>query len=228
MKHRSAVSMLIVASLLVPAGCIGSGKVKGTVIRPDPIVENHEDPRIVPMRQRFSNDQGVVFLASEQFYFCRRKEFCPIERAFTPVPAPVLVPNPATMKPMVKKLEGPLKAVVHFGAGTAELGKEDKALIDDLLSKIDGLDPAGLRVVIAGFTDGSGSPGINAKLARERAEAVAVYIRERKIAVKEIVAGGRPLCCYIASNGTADGRAGNRRAEIWIVPGEEKSSAKPD
>lgn len=228
MKHRSAVFMLIVASLLVPAGCIGSGKVKGTVIRPDPIVENHESLRIVPMRRRFSDDQGVVFLASEQFYFCQRKEFCPIERAFTPVPAPVLVPQPATMKPVVKKLEGPLKAVVHFGAGTAELGKEDKALIDELLLRLDGLDPSGLRVVIAGYTDGSGSPDINVKLAHERAEAVAVYIRERKNAVKEIVAGARPLCCYVASNATADGRAGNRRAEIWIISGGEGNRAKPD
>lgn len=226
MKHRSAVLILIVASLLVPTGCIGSGKGKVAAIRPDPVLEDHEDSRIVPMRHRYSNDQGVAFLASEQFLVCRRKEFCPIERAFTPAPAPIPVPPPAPVKPVARKLEAPIKATVLFAVGTAELEKEAVVSLNGLLSQLEGLDPSGLRVVIAGYTDGSGSPDINAKLAHERAEAVATHIRERKIAAKEIVAGGRPLCCYVASNTTADGRAGNRRAEIWIMPAEESNGEK--
>lgn len=74
-------------------------------------------------------------------------------------------------------------------------------------------------VVIEGHTDSTGSVAVNAKLSKDRAEAVRQYfIANGTLAENEVTAIGygpeRPL----ATNDTPEGRAINRRIDVIIKP----------
>ena len=78
------------------------------------------------------------------------------------------------------------------------------------------------RIDIRGRTDNVGPAAANDLLARQRAAAVAQYLRARHphLASAEVKVDGRGVCCYATENDTPDGRARNRRVEIafWRVP----------
>lgn len=71
-------------------------------------------------------------------------------------------------------------------------------------------------VQIYGFTDNTGSFAVNQKLAGERADAVLSYLANSGVAPTRLSAQGIPMADYIASNDTPEGRAQNRRVEIYI------------
>ncbi|MDI6790694.1 MAG: OmpA family protein [Thermodesulfobacteriota bacterium] len=101
--------------------------------------------------------------------------------------------------------------------------------LDHMIPILKGIDLSSLRMVIVGYTDNTGSLEINTRLARGRAETVSAYFRESRIIPKEMATGGRPLCCYVLPNDIPEGRAKNRRAEIWIEPiAEEAEDEKPE
>jgi len=70
-------------------------------------------------------------------------------------------------------------------------------------------------LLLFGFTDGRGAPGINVKLSRERAHAVARELASRGITPAMIAGFGSAL--PVASNDTDQGREKNRRVEVWLV-----------
>lgn len=94
-------------------------------------------------------------------------------------------------------------------AAQARLGEVAQALVSG--SK-------GRGIIIEGHTDSSGTIANNRGLARRRAEAVRDFLVSHGIAATTISVTGvgpdRPL----ADNGTAEGRANNRRVEIIIAP----------
>ena len=69
-------------------------------------------------------------------------------------------------------------------------------------------------VVILGFTDSDGGPGINRPLSVRRAETVAAELRRSKVDAR---AEGLGDSFPIDTNGTDAGKARNRRAEVWVV-----------
>lgn len=71
-------------------------------------------------------------------------------------------------------------------------------------------------VTIAGHTDSSGSAEYNQLLSEQRATSVATIILQEGIVVERISAQGLGEDFPIADNGTADGRAENRRVEITL------------
>ena len=73
-----------------------------------------------------------------------------------------------------------------------------------------------MQVRISGYTDSVGSIEANRRVAQLRAEAAKVYLVRRGIAASRIIAEGR-AGHYIASNGSADGRAANRRVEFEFL-----------
>lgn len=77
------------------------------------------------------------------------------------------------------------------------------------------------NVQVYGFTDNTGSMAANQKVSDGRADAVRSYLEKCGIAGKRISAEGRPMTDYVASNATAEGRAQNRRVEIFISANEE-------
>lgn len=74
-----------------------------------------------------------------------------------------------------------------------------------------------VRVEVAGHTDDTGSPLVNQRLSRERAEAVASYLIARGIAADRIRARGYGPSEPLASNATEAGRQLNRRVEVRIL-----------
>ncbi len=76
-----------------------------------------------------------------------------------------------------------------------------------------------LIVRIVGHTDSNGREGYNMQLSRARAKAVlAVLIDEGKIDPVRLNAEGRGEAEPIADNGTPEGRARNRRVELFLTP----------
>ncbi|HPR05710.1 MAG TPA: OmpA family protein [Denitromonas sp.] len=91
----------------------------------------------------------------------------------------------------------------------------------ELLGRISALlrQHPSLIVRIVGHTDSNGREGYNMQLSRARAKAVlAVLIDEGKIDPVRLNAEGRGEAEPIADNGTPEGRARNRRVELFLTP----------
>lgn len=72
-------------------------------------------------------------------------------------------------------------------------------------------------VTVVGYTDNTGSQAVNDKLSLERADAVKDYLINAGVSASRLKAIGRGWNDPIASNATAEGRAQNRRVEIYIT-----------
>ncbi|PSJ80540.1 OmpA family protein [Neisseria iguanae] len=73
-------------------------------------------------------------------------------------------------------------------------------------------------LTINGHTDNTGSDAINEPLSRNRAQSVASYLQSRGVDGTRLTTAGYGSRQPIASNGTAEGRAKNRRVEVLINP----------
>ncbi|MEI5640253.1 MULTISPECIES: OmpA family protein [unclassified Pseudoalteromonas] len=71
---------------------------------------------------------------------------------------------------------------------------------------------------IIGHTDSTGTASFNQTLSEQRAESVKRYLLSQQVLAARIYAEGMGETQPIASNGTEQGRAQNRRVEIKIVP----------
>lgn len=226
---------LVLLMMTVLDGCAGAAKEKKPEVDAASTgIEERSDASVVPMKRPFPTLPGVAYLVSEQFFLCREKDFCPVpqqkftERFFLPeLPKPIreepIVKQPAILK---ERLSETIAATVLFDKEDATLTEEAAKTLDEMFDQIKEVGPLTLRIVVAGYTDGTGSKEKNAKLAEERTEAVAEYFVGKGIPKERIIAGGRPLCCYVAPNNTEEGRAKNRRAEIFVEPVEEEKSEK--
>ncbi|OJB19753.1 hypothetical protein BGV53_06950 [Burkholderia ubonensis] len=101
-----------------------------------------------------------------------------------------------------------------FAFGSATLTPAARATLDKLTSQQG--DPHFTRVAVTGHTAAIGSDTSNLQLSQQRADAVAGYLRERGLRADTFVVTGRGKADPVASNATAEGRAGNRRVEIVL------------
>ncbi len=76
-------------------------------------------------------------------------------------------------------------------------------------------------VTIYGHTDNTGSREINVKLSNERAESVAKFLIENGISGTRLTTQGKAYDEPVADNSTAEGRAQNRRVEIFITANQQ-------
>ncbi|MBS0292284.1 MAG: OmpA family protein [Proteobacteria bacterium] len=136
-------------------------------------------------------------------------------------PAPAPAPAPAAAAPAAPKPAPAVASKVTYAADAffdfdkAVLKPEGKAKLDDLVSKVKGIN---LEVIIAvGHTDSIGSDAYNQKLSVRRAEAVKAYLVSKGIEKNRVYTEGKGKKQPIASNATREGRAKNRRVEIEVV-----------
>ncbi len=141
-------------------------------------------------------------------------------KAAAPAPAPAAAPvapapapSPAPAPVAAQKVTYAADAFFDFDKSV--LKPEGRAKLDDLVSKIQGIN---LEVIIAvGHTDSIGSDAYNQRLSVRRAEAVKAYLVSKGIERNRIYTEGKGKKQPIASNATAEGRAKNRRVEVEVV-----------
>ncbi len=73
-----------------------------------------------------------------------------------------------------------------------------------------------LQAVALGHTDSTGSDSINQPLSLNRAQAVTNHLTAQGVSSSRLVAQGRSSNDPIADNNTAEGRAMNRRVELYL------------
>ena len=71
---------------------------------------------------------------------------------------------------------------------------------------------------VTGHTDNTGSRDYNQKLSQQRADSVATYLAGQGVARSRMIVQGVAFDQPIASNASAEGRAQNRRVELYILP----------
>ncbi|PZP29329.1 MAG: hypothetical protein DI603_16785 [Roseateles depolymerans] len=132
-----------------------------------------------------------------------------------PPPAPVEPPKPVTPPPAPVSEKVTFAADTFFDFDKATLKPEGVSKLDDLVSKIKGIN---LEVIIAvGHTDSVGSDAYNQKLSIRRSEAVKAYLVSKGIEPNRVYTEGKGKKQPVADNKTAEGRAKNRRTEIEVV-----------
>lgn len=77
------------------------------------------------------------------------------------------------------------------------------------------------NVQVFGFTDNTGKLDVNQRVSTQRAEAVRTHLLNAGVAASRLSAEGLPMTNYIATNETAEGRAQNRRVEVYISANED-------
>ena len=80
-------------------------------------------------------------------------------------------------------------------------------------------------ITVLGHTDNVGSAEANQKVSDQRALAVSNYLQKKGIAKERIIAEGHSYNDPVADNATAEGRAQNRRVEIFISANENMIKA---
>ena len=71
---------------------------------------------------------------------------------------------------------------------------------------------------VTGHTDSTGSEAYNRELSQRRAQSVADYLASRGVARERMYVEGMGESQAIADNRTPEGRAANRRVELYILP----------
>jgi outer membrane protein OmpA-like peptidoglycan-associated protein len=110
---------------------------------------------------------------------------------------------------------------ISFAVGSAAIEPRLRPVLDSFASGL-GSQP-NMLVRVVGHTDSTGSDAINDPLSLRRAESVRNYLGDRGVGVGRIEVAGRGSREPVASNDTADGRAKNRRVEIFLREPEAKS-----
>mgnify|MGYP002138268712 FL=1 len=100
-----------------------------------------------------------------------------------------------------------------FDVGSAAIKPAMRPVLDQFAQ---GLDPA-MRVRVIGHTDSTGSDAVNDPLSRERAYSVMQYLTTRGVQATRISTEGVGSRQPLADNASADGRARNRRVEIFLT-----------
>jgi OOP family OmpA-OmpF porin len=132
-----------------------------------------------------------------------------------PVAAPKAAPAAAPAAPVAAASKVTYAADAFFDFDKSVVKPAGKAKLDDLVSKVKGIN---LEVIIAvGHTDSVGSDAYNQKLSVRRAEAVKAYLVSKGIEKNRIYTEGKGEKQPVASNKTSEGRAKNRRVEIEVV-----------
>ncbi|WP_299581103.1 OmpA family protein [uncultured Sunxiuqinia sp.] len=104
---------------------------------------------------------------------------------------------------------------ILFATGKSNLSMTSKKSLADFANSLKQTPET--DVTIYGHTDNTGSRAINDKVSNERAESVAKFLIENGIGGERLTTEGKAYDEPVADNTTAEGRAKNRRVEIYIT-----------
>lgn len=103
---------------------------------------------------------------------------------------------------------------ISFATNRSDIQPNFRSILDRFADGLRNNPNTDVRIV--GHTDSTGSDAINNPLSLERAESTRNYITARGVSGARIHVEGRGSHEPVATNDTADGRARNRRVEIYV------------
>lgn len=104
---------------------------------------------------------------------------------------------------------------VSFAVGRADIQPNFRPILDTFAQGMVRNPEARVRII--GHTDSTGSDAINNPLSINRAASVRDYLTARGVPMASIAIDGRGAREPLATNSTAEGRARNRRVEIFMA-----------
>ncbi len=127
--------------------------------------------------------------------------------------APAPAPKPVAVPPKPKRiivLQG-----ANFGFDSAELTPEARAILDEQAAVLE--KEVDVKVEIAGHSDSIGPEEYNQGLSERRAKGVEEYLISKGISADRLKPVGYGESNPVATNGTKEGRAENRRVELNVL-----------
>lgn len=100
-----------------------------------------------------------------------------------------------------------------FDVGRADIKPSMRPVLDEVGRNLE----RNVRITVVGHTDSTGSDGINDPLSLQRAESVRDYLAARGVDRSRVTVQGYGSRQPVASNATEQGRAQNRRVEIFLA-----------
>ncbi len=104
---------------------------------------------------------------------------------------------------------------IQFNFNSAEINPDSHGLLDKLVEAAN--ECPNVKIEIGGHTDSQGSEAYNSELSGQRAASVGRYLTGHGIRVDRLMAVGFGELSPIATNGSVEGRAKNRRIEFKVV-----------
>ena len=104
---------------------------------------------------------------------------------------------------------------ISFDTGRSDIKPDLRPILDQFANGLSGQPNTEVRII--GHTDNVGSDAVNDPLSLQRAQSTKDYLTARGVSPSRITVQGRGEHEPIASNATAEGRAQNRRVEIYLA-----------
>ena len=149
--------------------------------------------------------------------------------AFT-LRAPAAEPRPARSRATRRRPASPRSAAssprtsIEFAPARPTIAPESAPVIDAVAGVLRGCPDAAIE--IGGHTDSEGSDPGNLRLSQHRAEAVLAAVRRPDLPLPGLTARGYGETEPIADNGTAEGRAQNRRIAFTAAAEEPRRGGR--
>lgn len=105
---------------------------------------------------------------------------------------------------------------ITFDTNRVDIKPEFTSVLDSVVLVVKEFDKTVLEV--AGHTDSDGSDSANLTLSQGRANSVANYLRGKGVKPERLTTVGYGEARPVADNGTAEGKALNRRVELTLLP----------
>jgi outer membrane protein OmpA-like peptidoglycan-associated protein len=112
---------------------------------------------------------------------------------------------------------------ISFDTARADIRPDFRSVLDKMAESM--RENPGTSVTIVGHTDSTGSDAYNNQLSLLRAEHVRDYLAARGIDPSRVAVSGHGESEPVASNATEDGRARNRRVEIFLADKQSTGSS---
>ena len=112
---------------------------------------------------------------------------------------------------------------ILFATNKSNLSAEAKSNLKKFADEMKDLSDT--DITIYGHTDNTGSPEVNERLSLQRANAVSAELQADGIAKSRITTEGKSFTMPVADNSTAEGRAQNRRVEVFISANQNMIAA---
>jgi outer membrane protein OmpA-like peptidoglycan-associated protein len=138
-------------------------------------------------------------------FMCGKPQPKPVAQ---PQPQPQPAPQPVPQRQVL------LQGDANFALDSAALTPRARQALDRFVEINRGVEFR--RVALTGFTDSTGSAAHNKTLSEARARTVMEYLRGNGLKAQSFYSEGVGAADPVASNGTVEGRAQNRRVEIRI------------